>query len=127
MVPLPVVLASNATIPKTLAPGLVAVFAGGTSGIGEETLKTLAKLSVKPKFYIVGRSTSAAERIIAECRVLNPDGEYVFLQKELDLMKNIKEVCEEIKSKEKFINLLVLSAGGPDLSRSRKLSRSFST
>jgi short-subunit dehydrogenase len=122
MVPLPIILASNASIPKALPPGLVAVFAGGTSGIGKETLKKLASLAVKPKVYIIGRSTSAAERIIADCRILNPEGEYVFLQKELDLMKNIKEVCEEIKSKEGFLNLLVLSAGAPDLSRSCKHS-----
>ncbi|QDS72700.1 hypothetical protein FKW77_003320 [Venturia effusa] len=123
MVPLPIVLASNASIPKELPPGLVAVFAGGTGGRGEETLKKLASLTIKPRIYIIGRSASAAEKIIAECRVLNPQGEYIFLQRELDMMRGVRDVCEEIKTREEFINLLALSAGGPDLSRTEEHAR----
>ena len=79
MVSLELVKSSNASITKQLPPGLVAVFVGGTSGIGEVTLKLLAKLATEPKIYIVGRSAAAAARIIAECRTLNPGGEYIFL------------------------------------------------
>jgi NADP-dependent 3-hydroxy acid dehydrogenase YdfG len=113
MVSLPIVQSSNAQIPKTLPSGLVVVLTGGTSGIGEVTLKLLAKLLVSPKIYIIGRSQSAADRIIGECKELNPDGTFVFIQKSMELMKNVAEVADEIKSKEKKVNLLFHSAGGP--------------
>lgn len=116
MVALDIVKASNATLVKELPPNLVAVFVGGTSGIGEITLKLLAKHATKPRIYIVGRSAENAERIIAECRGLNKDGEYIFVQKSLSLLKAAEELCEEIKSKEKSINLLFLTIGVPDMS-----------
>jgi short-subunit dehydrogenase len=118
MVSLSIVQSSNATIPQLLPPSLVAVFVGGTSGIGEATVKRFAKLAVKPRIYIAGRSREAAEHTIAECRTSNPDGEYIFIQKDMELMRNIDLVCDEIKSREKVINLLVISAGVSDLSRS---------
>ena len=120
MVATDVVNQSNALIPTALPPGLVAVFAGATSGIGEAALELFAKLAVKPRVYIIGRSQSAAERIIAECRTLNPDGDFIFLQKELSLIKKADEVIGEIKKREEKINILFLSAGGPDLSRTCK-------
>jgi short-subunit dehydrogenase len=123
MVALDIVRASNAAIPTALPPGLVAVFIGATNGIGEETVKQFAKLAVRPKVYIVGRSQPAAENIIAECRASNPDGEYIFIQKSLDLLKNSVEVIDEIKSREKKINILFLSAGGPDMSRTGMLCK----
>ncbi|KAH7321817.1 hypothetical protein BKA65DRAFT_568669 [Rhexocercosporidium sp. MPI-PUGE-AT-0058] len=115
MVSLTDVLASNSQISTALPPGLVAVFVGGTSGIGEITLKKFAKYSRRPRAYIVGRSQDAAERIIAECRILNPEGQYIFIKADVSLMKNVDEVCETIKAKEKFINLLFLSAGFPSI------------
>lgn len=123
MVGINLVNASNALIPTVLPPGLVAVFAGGTAGIGEATLKLFTKLAVKPRAYIIGRSQAAAERIIAECRVLNPDGEFIFLQKELHLIKNTNEVIDDIKKREKVVNILFLSAGGPDFSKTSKFGR----
>jgi short-subunit dehydrogenase len=127
MVALDLIQKSNATIQEHLPPGLVAVFVGGTSGIGEATLKDLATSALEPRIYIVGRSKEAAERIIAECRVNNAHGEYIFIQKDLDLMRNVDQVCDEIKSKEKSINLLVISCGSPDLSRSSTLSNILAT
>ena len=116
MVTLDVVKASNATLRDELQPGLVSVFIGGTSGIGEITLKLLAQKSIKPKIYIVGRSSEAAARIIAECKTLNPDGEYIFIQKSLLLLKAAQELCNEIKEREKHVNLLFLTIGLPDTS-----------
>ncbi|KAH7393481.1 hypothetical protein BKA64DRAFT_755648 [Cadophora sp. MPI-SDFR-AT-0126] len=115
MVSLTDVQASNSQISTSLPPGLVAVFVGGTSGIGEITLKKFAKYARQPRAYIVGRSQNAAERIIAECRILNPDGEYIFIKADVSLIKNVDKVCEEIKAKEKAVNLLFLSAGFPSL------------
>jgi len=116
MVRLSIVKASNASIRKHLSPGFVAVFVGGTSGIGEATLKLLAKRAVKPRIYIVGRSADSGAKIVAECNALNSDGEFIFIQKDLTLLKAAADLCEEIKAKERFINLLFLSVGLPDFS-----------
>ncbi len=115
MVSLTEVRASNSQISTALPAGLVAIFVGGTSGIGETSLKKFASYSRQPRAYIVGRSQHAAERIIAECMILNPEGEYIFIKADVSLMKNVDEVCETIKAKEKFVNLLFLSAGVPSL------------
>ncbi len=106
---------SNSQIATTFPPGLVAVFVGGTSGIGEITLKKFAEYTRYPRAYIVGRSQNAAERIIAECRILNPEGEYIFIKADVSLMRNVDKVCDEIKSKEKAVNLLFMSAGFPSI------------
>ncbi|KAF2420754.1 NAD(P)-binding protein [Tothia fuscella] len=119
MVSLSLIKKSNATIPDHLPPSLVAIFVGGTSGIGEATLKLFTKSTSKPHIYIIGRSLSSAERIIAECRTLNPSGNYEFCQKDMTSMGDTRRLCDEIRSKEKVVNLLILSAGDPDLSRTK--------
>ncbi|RFU29282.1 hypothetical protein B7463_g7055, partial [Scytalidium lignicola] len=111
MVSLSQILNSNDSIPSTLPPGLVAVFLGGTSGVGETAVKQFAKHAIKPKIYIVGRSQEAADRITSECKKLNAGGEYVFLKSDLSLLKNVDAVSEEIKKREEYVNLLVLSTG----------------
>jgi NAD(P)-dependent dehydrogenase (short-subunit alcohol dehydrogenase family) len=118
MVSLSSVQASNSLIATTLLPNLVAVFVGATSGIGEISLKKFAKYTVKPKAYFVGRSQEAGDRITAECKKLNPDGEYNFIKVDVSLIKNVDEVCDDIKKKEKTINILFLSAGAVHLDRS---------
>jgi len=111
MVSLSVVQASNASIPTTLPSGLVAVFVGGTSGIGEYTLKEFARLSHQPRIYNVGRSQQASDRIAAECKKLNADVQYTFIQADVSLIRSVDAVCEQVRDKEKAINLLILSAG----------------
>lgn len=104
--------ASNADITKSLATGMVAVFVGGTSGIGEYTLKKFARHAKNPRIYLVGRSQDAADRIIPECVKINPDGQYIFIQSDVSLLKNVCRVCEQILSKEESINLLFQTQGG---------------
>ena len=96
----------------------MAVFVGGTSGIGETTLKQFAKQAVRPVCYIVGRSREAAEKIIAECKTSNPDGQYIFIKGDVSLMSGVDRVCEEIMNKESVINLLFLTPMVPDFNRS---------
>ena len=79
----------------------VAVFFGGTSGIGHYTLRSLTIATANSgkglRAYIVGRKAEAAKDIIAECRGIYPDGQYKFLQTEdLPLMENVDRVCSEI-------------------------------
>lgn len=111
MVPYPAILASNSRIPTALPPGLVAVFVGATSGIGEYTLRALAKHAKAPRVYFVGRSQEAGNRISADCQALNPDGEFIFMKSDVSLLRNVDTICQEIKRKEKAINLVCLSQG----------------
>ena len=115
MVSLARVQSSNSLISSTLPPNLVAVFVGATSGIGEATLKQFAIHSHKPRVYFVGRSQDAANRIADECKALNSDGEYIFIKADVSLIRVVDTVCEEIKAKEKAINILFLSAGFPSM------------
>jgi NAD(P)-dependent dehydrogenase (short-subunit alcohol dehydrogenase family) len=111
MVALPEVQSSNSRIASALPPGLVAVFVGGTNGIGETTLKQFAKHARKPRVYFIGRSQEAGDRIAAECKALNSDGEYIFVKADTSLIRNVDDVCRDIKAKEKSVNLLFLSTG----------------
>jgi len=118
MVSLSDVHSSNSLISSTLPPGLVAVFVGGTSGIGEISLKKFAQHARQPRAYFIGRSQDAADRIVAECKALNPSGEYIFMKADVSLIRVVDEVCKEIKAKEKVLNILFLSAGVPSMDRS---------
>ncbi len=109
MVSLDDVKASNSRIASTLPSALVAVFVGATNGVGETTLRQFAKHASKPRVYFIGRSQEAGDRIAAECKALNPEGEFIFIRKETSTIRNVDEVCDEIKSKEKSINLLFLT------------------
>ncbi|KAK9451763.1 oxidoreductase andH [Limtongia smithiae] len=102
---------SNSRIATELPAKLVAVFVGGTSGIGETTMKQFAKNVKEPRIYFVGRSDTAAERIKTELAALNPHGEYFFIQSDVSLIKNVDKVCDEIKERETAINVLCVSAG----------------
>ena len=80
---------------------LVAVFVGGTSGIGEFTIQALAATHGSDgksiRAYIVGRNAAAAEKTIAECRVTCPNGQFIFVKaKDLSLLGDVDRVCAEI-------------------------------
>lgn len=89
----------------------VAVFVGGTSGIGEATAKELAKTIKKPTIHLVGRNQAAGSKILEELKSANPDGTFHFIQSDVSLLRNVDEACSEIKQKEKAIDLLFLSTG----------------
>ena len=101
---------SNASF-KESKESLVAVFVGGTSGIGKGTLRQFAKHAYAPKVYVVGRSKSSAQPLLDELSTSNPQGNFIFLETEISLMKNVDKVCEEIKSKEKSLDLLFMTPG----------------
>lgn len=108
---------------------LVAVFAGGSGGIGALSLKALAstvgKLEGKGlRAYIIGRNTTAAQEVIAECRELCPAGQYHFIAiNDYALIKDVDTACEELIQAEHRnaafanerarIDYLMLSHGGP--------------
>jgi len=111
MVSLEAMRASNARIASELPAGLVAVFLGATSGIGATSLKQFAKHARQPRIYFAGRREDEGNRIKTELKTLNPDGEYYYMKCDASLLKNVDQLCRDIKSKESAINLLFLTIG----------------
>ncbi|TEY45016.1 hypothetical protein BOTCAL_0337g00140 [Botryotinia calthae] len=111
MVAINAVRASNAALKATGAPGVVAVFAGATSGIGMGTLKAFIKYANAPKAYIIGRSESAAGRLLKYLKLSNPSATLNFLEGEISLIKEVDRLCDEIKRKEEKVDIVFLSAG----------------
>lgn len=111
MVALEAIRASNERIVTTFPQGLVAVFVGATNGVGETTLRQFAKYVPSPRVYLIGRSQEAGLRITNECKALNPQGEFTFISKDTSLIRNVDDICEELKRKETSINLLFLTIG----------------
>ncbi|KAI2642649.1 hypothetical protein GGS21DRAFT_184406 [Xylaria nigripes] len=111
MVSLKAIRESNARIASSLPSGLVAVFVGATSGIGEASLRNFVKQVRQPRIYFVGRRESEGERIHVDLKKINPEGEYHYLKYDVSLLKNVDEVCRQIQAKESAINLLFLTCG----------------
>jgi short-subunit dehydrogenase len=111
MVGLEAVRKSNALIATQLPAKLVAVFVGATAGIGEGTIKQFARLANAPCIYFVGRSETKGNRITDELKTINPSGEYVYIAADISLIRNVDDVCRQIKDREAFINLLFMSCG----------------
>ncbi|KAL1881562.1 hypothetical protein Plec18167_003159 [Paecilomyces lecythidis] len=111
MIDLTVIQSSNWQIPTSLPAGLVSVFVGGTDGIGAATVKQLARHAREPRIYIIGRSQKSGNRVVEECRKLNPKGQYILLLADVSLLSSVDDICRRIQEKETAINLLFLSAG----------------
>lgn len=110
MVSLQTVRANNSAL-KDLGPGLVAVFVGGTSGIGETSAREFVRNTTQPRVYLVGRSPEQASRIIQEFVKLNPEGKVSFVKSDLSLLRNVDVACKEIQAKEDKVNLLFMTPG----------------
>ncbi|KAI5867262.1 hypothetical protein GGS23DRAFT_612382 [Durotheca rogersii] len=112
--------ASNALINDATAPR-VAVFVGGTSGIGKLTIRALVATGASVRIYLVGRP-SAGERaraFIRELRAANPRAEVVWTEAEVALLGEVGRVCEAIRAAESRVDLLFLSAGYAPLGAAR--------
>ncbi|KAL4902291.1 hypothetical protein BDW74DRAFT_62736 [Aspergillus multicolor] len=110
MVSLDKVKSTNSTL-KSYGPGLVGVFVGGTSGIGEFTARSFVRHAVSPRVYLIGRNEAQASKIIEELNALNPESTTTFLKCDVSLLKKVDEVCRAIQEKEEKVNLLVLTSG----------------
>ncbi|CBF84160.1 uncharacterized protein ANIA_02715 [Aspergillus nidulans FGSC A4] len=96
---------------KSYGAGLVGVFVGGTSGIGEATARSFVRNATAPQVYLIGRNESQASKIIQELNALNPESKNTFLKCDVSLLKKVDEVCKEIQEKEEKVNVLVLTTG----------------
>ena len=104
--------ASNALINDATVPR-VAVFVGGTSGIGKFTVRALVATGTSVRIYLVGRKISEerTHAFIQELYAINPKAEVIWTEGEVSLLAETKRVCECIKSKESRVDLLFLTAG----------------
>jgi NAD(P)-dependent dehydrogenase (short-subunit alcohol dehydrogenase family) len=109
-VPLPQVHTHNSSL-KSLAPGLVAIFVGGTSGISHYTARELARNTVSPHIYLIGRNESEAARITSELQSINSSSKISFIKRDVSLLREVDEACREIKEKEKKVNLVFMTIG----------------
>ncbi|KAL6705887.1 hypothetical protein ACN47E_006347 [Coniothyrium glycines] len=110
MVSLTTVVAHNSTLSK-LPPNLVAVFVGGTSGIGLFTARELVLSTRSPTVYLIGRNATEASRITAELQSLNPSSRISFVQKDISLLHNVDAACSEIAARENTVNVLFMTCG----------------
>jgi NAD(P)-dependent dehydrogenase (short-subunit alcohol dehydrogenase family) len=110
MVSLSEVRTHNASL-RSLAPGLVAVFVGGTSGIGLSTAREFVRNTNAPHIYLIGRNEAEAAKITTEFQSLNADSKTSFIKSDVSLLKNVDQACREIAQKEKKVNLLFMTMG----------------
>lgn len=96
---------------QALPPGLVAVFAGATSGIGLGTLRQLAMYANGPRVYIIGRSQEKASHIIDKLKKINPMGTFIFVEGQFSLIKDVDRMCQQIEKYESHVDVLCMSAG----------------
>jgi hypothetical protein len=117
MPPLAVVEASNAAFSPNYIP--VAVFVGGTSGVGQAMAEALARQTQgRAHIIIVGRNATAAAEILAGFPKPKPteteDGwAHEFVACEAESMASVRTVCAALNARLKRINFLVITAGGP--------------
>ena len=120
MVKLDVVRTANTALVESQP--LVAVFFGGTSGIGHYTLRALATAEANGgrgfRAYIVGRNGKAAGDIISECRGICPQGQFRFFKADdLSLIQDVDRICAELiqldekEGQDPRIDYLMMSQG----------------
>ncbi|KAG9034253.1 hypothetical protein FRB95_013535 [Tulasnella sp. JGI-2019a] len=109
MVTLSVARAANAAFSASSRP--VALFVGGTSGIGQGTAEAFARATKgNAHIMICGRSQANADKIIAALPK-TPESKYEFIQCDVSLMKNVADTASTIRARVGSLNYLVLSQG----------------
>ncbi|KAJ7761799.1 hypothetical protein B0H16DRAFT_1530578 [Mycena metata] len=109
---LAIVKKSNASFDPSYTP--VAVFVGGTSGVGQGMVEAFARyVQGRAHIIVLGRNEHAAADILA--RLPRPDGAdgwtHEFIPCDVSLMANVRAVCAQISAKVKRINFLVMTTG----------------
>ncbi|KAH8821854.1 hypothetical protein F5884DRAFT_769227 [Xylogone sp. PMI_703] len=110
MVSIQVIRKSNARIAE-LPAGLVALFLGGTSGIGQSTLIQFAQYAVQPRIYIAARRASAITGLLEKLHQKNPGGIYTVIEKDVSLIRETNDVVEFVKARETKLDFLFESVG----------------
>ncbi|CCM05845.1 uncharacterized protein FIBRA_08081 [Fibroporia radiculosa] len=103
--------ASNARYSPSRLP--VAVFVGGTSGIGQAVAEAFARYTKGNAHIIIcGRNKSAADKIIASFpQATAPEAKHEFVECDATLMKNVFLTTSALLARLPKLNYLVLSPG----------------
>ena len=104
----------NAALVANLKGAPVAVFVGGTSGIGQGLTEAFARWrNGNAHIVIVGRNEVAAKEIIARFPKPTTANSWTheFVQCDATLMKNVHSASEQILAKHPKINYLLMSPG----------------
>ncbi|OSD06741.1 NAD(P)-binding protein [Trametes coccinea BRFM310] len=103
--------AANAAFSPAYFP--VAVFVGGTSGIGKATAEAFARYTKgNAHIVIVGRNEAAANSVIASFpKPTSPDAVHEFVSCDASLIKNVQATTKSLLARLPKINFLVLSPG----------------
>ncbi|KAJ7753937.1 hypothetical protein DFH07DRAFT_921238 [Mycena maculata] len=106
--------ASNALFHPFYVP--VAVFIGGTSGVGQGMVEAFARyVKGRAHIIIVGRNEYAASEIIGHfpkpAAGETSDWTHEFVPCDVSLMANVRAACALIRTKVERVNFLVLTAG----------------
>lgn len=112
MVSLQTVQQSNALL-STLPKGLVALFIGATSGIGQSALQQLAQHASAAHIYSVARPATVPphESFLASLRLSHPNSTYDLVEADVSLVSEIDKIVKVIKQKEIKLDILFMSAG----------------
>ncbi|KAL2871734.1 uncharacterized protein BJX67DRAFT_369804 [Aspergillus lucknowensis] len=97
----------------SLPAGLVALFMGATSGIGQSALQHFAQHASSPRIYSVARPSAVGshEAFLASLRDSNPSGTYNLIEADVSLISEIDRIVAGIKENETKIDILFMSAG----------------
>ncbi|KAF5598560.1 NAD(P)-binding protein [Fusarium pseudocircinatum] len=106
----PPIRVSNALITQANAPK-IAVFVGGTDGIGKATLTNLVARGFPIKVYIVGRNKAGHQTVLDHLRTLNPNATLIYVEGQISLVRDSQRIASHIAAQEEKIDLLFLSAG----------------
>lgn len=112
MVNLSSIRQSNSQIDASSAPR-IAVFVGGTAGIGKITLEAVAKLGTVCTIYVIGRKESeqSLKPFLDELHKANPNSRLIWVEGQVSLLSEVKRICNYIKKVETKIDLLFLTPG----------------
>ncbi|KZT07074.1 NAD(P)-binding protein [Laetiporus sulphureus 93-53] len=89
----------------------VAIFVGGTSGIGRAMAETLARYTNgNVNIIIIGRNRAAAEAIIASFPPPPAGVQHEFVPCDANLMKNVESTTQGLLARLPKVNYLVLSS-----------------
>ncbi|PWY74394.1 NAD(P)-binding protein [Aspergillus heteromorphus CBS 117.55] len=110
MVSISDIRASNVRITADTAPQ-TAVFTGATDGIGKATLTRLIMTKVPVRVYVLGRNGEKHRGFLDRLREVNKQADIIWLEGQLSLLAETKMLCDEIRSRETYIDSLCMSAG----------------
>lgn len=96
---------------KSTHSDFVALFVGGTSGIGKHTAIKLTSFIPNPSIYIVGRNEAAGAQVLEELKAANPNGSYAFIPADTSDLRNVDKACQELSKHTHTLDLLFLSTG----------------